>query len=230
MKRVFFHVFFISCVALMVTLGTWQIIRYYEQQHYNETIKKQIFGEPFVATDQHRLAVDDMELFKSIKIQGHILTDSYIELSPKVNAKGHIGKEYVFVFSSPDIDGRFILVNVGWMPSSYQFNPKDIFNIETSIKGYIRHSGKSNPFVPDNNSIQNQWYYVNSKEIGNYLGYDVATSYMISTSNPLIKGQSALQKLPLKHIDHFKYSITWFSLAVIFFIGYIYICVFIGKP
>ena len=110
-------------------------------------------------------------------------------------------------------DYGYLLVNRGFITDAGLKNLNEDTEV-LNITGMINFSSKKPYFIPNNNLQNNDWYYVNIKEIGEYLSLNLLNYYLIEENNlaePFPIGSQYNIDIPN---DHLQYAFTWFSLAL----------------
>ena len=85
----------------------------------------------------------------------------------KFNLKGESGYEIVLPMEM--INKKFIYVILGWIPfdSKDNFELDEVFkNSEIEIRGALIYSKDRKPLIPENDTIANTWYLLNTSENG----------------------------------------------------------------
>ena len=139
------------------------------------------------------------------------------------NLKGESGYEIVVPFKTTL--SKDVYVIIGWIP----FDKKDEIDLRfindealTKIEGSLIYSKKRKPLIPDNDISSNVWYLMNTEEM------DIVNK--LNTSNYLLKitdknyfPQILIEFEPTNITNnHLQYAGTWFLLALVNTIMYIY--------
>ena len=139
------------------------------------------------------------------------------------NLRGESGYEIVVPFKTTL--SKDVYVIIGWIP----FDKKDEIDLRfindealTKIEGSLIYSKKRKPLIPDNDISSNVWYLMNSEEM------DIVNN--LNTSNYLLKitdknyfPQILIEFEPTNITNnHLQYAGTWFLLALVNTIMYIY--------
>ena len=141
----------------------------------------------------------------------------------KSNLRGESGYEIVVPFKTTL--SKDVYVIIGWIP----FDKKDEIDLKfindealTKIEGSLIYSKKRKPLIPDNDISSNVWYLMNTEEM------DIVNK--LNTSNYLLKitdknyfPQILIEFEPTNITNnHLQYAGTWFLLALVNTIMYIY--------
>ena len=139
------------------------------------------------------------------------------------NLRGESGYEIVVPFKTTL--SKDVYVIIGWIP----FDKKDEIDLKfindeaiTKIEGSLIYSKKRKPLIPDNDISSNVWYLMNTEEM------DIVNK--LNTSNYLLKitdknyfPQILIEFEPTNITNnHLQYAGTWFLLALVNTIMYIY--------
>lgn len=139
------------------------------------------------------------------------------------NLRGESGYEIVVPFKTTL--SKDVYVIIGWIP----FDKKDEIDLRfiddealTKIEGSLIYSKKRKPLIPDNDISSNVWYLMNTEEM------DIVNK--LNTSNYLLKitdknyfPQILIEFEPTNITNnHLQYAGTWFLLALVNTIMYIY--------
>ena len=139
------------------------------------------------------------------------------------NLRGESGYEIVVPFKTTL--SKDVYVIIGWIP----FDKKDEIDLRfiddealTKIEGYLIYSKKRKPLIPDNDISSNVWYLMNSEEmdIVNNLN---SSNYLLKITDKNYFPQILIEFEPTKITNnHLQYAGTWFLLALVNTIMYIY--------
>ena len=139
------------------------------------------------------------------------------------NLKGESGYEIVVPFKTTL--SKDVYVIIGWIP----FDKKDKIDLKfiddsalTKIEGSLIYSKKRKPLIPDNDISSNVWYLMNSEEmdIVNNLN---SSNYLLKITDKNYFPQILIEFEPTNITNnHLQYAGTWFLLALVNTIMYIY--------
>ena len=139
------------------------------------------------------------------------------------NLKGESGYEIVVPFKT--MLSKDVYVIIGWIP----FDKKDEIDLKfiddsalTKIEGSLIYSKKRKPLIPDNDISSNVWYLMNSEEmdIVNNLN---SSNYLLKITDKNYFPQILIEFEPTNITNnHLQYAGTWFLLALVNTIMYIY--------
>jgi len=139
------------------------------------------------------------------------------------NLRGESGYEIVVPFKT--MLSKDVYVIIGWIP----FDKKDEIDLKfiddetlTKIEGTLIYSKKRKPLIPDNDVSSNVWYLMNSEEmdIVNNLN---SSNYLLKITDKNYFPQILIEFEPTNITNnHLQYAGTWFLLALVNTIMYIY--------
>ena len=139
------------------------------------------------------------------------------------NLRGESGYEIVVPFKTTL--SKDVYVIIGWIP----FDKKDEIDLKfiddealTKIEGSLIYSKKRKPLIPDNDISSNVWYLMNTEEmdIVNNLN---SSNYLLKITDKNYFPQILIEFEPTNITNnHLQYAGTWFLLALVNTIMYIY--------
>ena len=211
MKHKFLFTVFVSFfIIILLSLGTWQLVRLNWKIKLINQIESSLKNEPI------NLSNIPLKNYLKVKTKGSINYEYQIYLY-NLNEKGEPGFEVV---SPLTIDDKNYLLNRGWIPFDKK-NNKTINKVdENNIFGILKKQTKANIFKPKNDISGNYWFTLNRDDIFKFTGQKFSP-YIIYLSN---KNELPKPKMITSDIsnNHKKYAITWFSLAVSILLIYLY--------
>lgn len=213
----------IAALAMLLALGTWQVERLQWKlgliAERTERVNAPVIAPPQVRSDADLAGVE----FRHVTLTGHFLHDREMYLAAR-SLNDNLGFQVVTPFQGED--GVVTLVDRGWIPLDRK-NPatraEGQLQGTVTIDGLIRKPGRSSWFVPDNQTDQNVWFYVDIPPMAAHAGLANVRPYFVEAGkapNPggiPIGGQSRIE-LPNNHLS---YAITWYSLAIALVVIYL---------
>ncbi len=200
-------------VLVLVGLGTWQLQRLQWKTELLDTIHEQMAAPPLdlVAIDPRNL---DALAWRRVTIKGAFDHGKEMILLARTRNK-QAGAHVVTPFRADD--GRWLLVNRGWVPRAYEDPARRAQGQVAgalSLDGVTRVPPRPGGFTPDN--VPGQWYWIDIPAMAAAAG--VALLPFVVEAGPgdnpgglPIGGQTRVD-IPN---DHLGYAFTWFSLAAI---------------
>ena len=211
MKHKFLFTVFVSFfIIILLSLGTWQLVRLNWKIKLINQIESSLKNEPI------NLSNIPLKNYLKVKTKGSINYEYQIYLY-NLNEKGEPGFEVV---SPLTIDDKNYLLNRGWIPFDKK-NNKIINKVnENNIFGILKKQTKANIFKPKNDISGNYWFTLNRDDIFKFTGQKFSPYIIyLSNKNELPKPKKITSDISN---NHKKYAITWFSLAVSILLIYLY--------
>jgi surfeit locus 1 family protein len=213
-------VFGIPLFLLLIGLGTWQIQRLHWKEGLIAQIDARIHEAP-VPLPADAITPDDWS-FRPATAKGVFEHDKEIPVLAN-RGEGLLGYEIVTPLKMDD--GRYVLVDRGWVPQQYK-DPKTRqegqVTGEQTITGFLRLSDKKPWAVPANRPQDGLWLYADLPQMEGYLGLKTFPMFLQAdkTPNPggLPMGGQTRVELPNNHLQ---YVITWYALAVAFLVIFV---------
>ena len=211
MKHKFLFTVFVSFfIIVLISLGTWQLVRLNWKIQLINQIEASLKNKPV------NLTANNLKNYLRIKTTGSIDFEKQIYLY-NLNEKGKPGFEVV---SPLVVKNKNYLLNRGWIPFNMK-NNKIINRVdENNITGILRKQIKANRFKPKNDISKNYWFTLHRDDVFKFTGKNFSP-FIIYLSN---KNELPRPKLITANIsnNHKKYAITWFSLAISILLLYLY--------
>ena len=219
-KKFIFHSTFIAAVICLLILGYWQLQRLQwkndlissiELNYNSKTIDFPILND-----------ADNKYEYMQTHIEGKFMVKQSMFFF-RSNLRGESGYEIVVPFKTTL--SKDVYVIIGWIP----FDKKDEIDLKfiddsalTKIEGSLIYSKKRKPLIPDNDISSNVWYLMNSEEmdIVNNLN---SSNYLLKITDKNYFPQILIEFEPTNITNnHLQYAGTWFLLALVNTIMYIY--------
>ncbi len=216
--------FLLACIALLLSLGTWQVERLAWKQALLQTYAEEYARDPLQNRfDRYafpEIATKDPAMeYGSIRGQFH--HDLEILIGPRTH-EGKPGYHVLTPFSLAGGNGR-VLVNRGWVPLD-KADPATRLETQTegmkTLTGMARLPDKPNPFTPANDPANHTWYSVDPHDIAMAVNMpdfpDVV--FYAETQDPPLAGEYPLM-VPTRTFpknNHLQYALFWFAMAAIF--------------
>jgi surfeit locus 1 family protein len=139
-----------------------------------------------------------------------------------------IGGELLVVLRRPG--AKPILVDLGWMP--YEDFGRVELPPSLSISGFAQAPERANYFTPKDNPADHQFYLLDPARIGPALGVpDLAPFVLVAIGEPPARGwPEPAARLPRPPNDHLQYALTWFGLAGVLLVQFLYWCFKVYRP
>ena len=214
----------LSVVGLLIGLGTWQM----QRMVWKEALIAELATRdsqppvflPQVITDPKALE------FTPVRLSGLFLHDRELFLNARVY-NGEVGFHIITPFVLAD--GRTVLVNRGWVPSTRRAPETraagQIAGIVT-VEGRLRTGGWKgyDMFRPANSPEKNDWLWMDLPAMAARAGIDNAlpSIYIAAgvAENPGGLPIGGAARVNVRN-NHFGYAMTWFALAVALLVIYV---------
>ena len=211
MKHKFLFTVFVSfIIVVLISLGTWQLVRLNWKVELINQIETSLKDKPV------NLSNSTLKNYLRIETNGKINFKKQIYLY-NLNEKGVPGFE---VINPLIVNNQNYLLNRGWIPLDNRNNKKINEIDENNIIGILIKQKKANRFKPKNDILDNYWFTLDREDVFKFTGKKFSP-FIIYLSN---KNELPKPKLINANIsnNHKKYAITWFSLAISILLIYLY--------
>ncbi len=197
----------IGC-AILVSLGTWQVKRLAWKEAMLSEIDARIMAPVAVLPDR---LDPETDLFLPVQVTGTFGADRIRVL---VSQK-KVGAGYRII--SPFItQGRTIMVDRGVIPIAEELPA--VLSGEVTVSGNIHWPQEVDGYTPDPDEKRDIWFARDVDRMSAKLG----TEKILLILRDASPATPEITPLPVSRVgipnDHLAYAITWFSLAVIWFV------------
>lgn len=207
-------------LGLLLVLGTWQVQRLAWKEGLIATIESRIGSAPLPLAEIEAMHATGGDVdYQPVRAEGHFLHGG-----ERYFFATHEGQSGWYVYTPLELaDGRAILVNRGFVP----YDRKDPasraegqFAGEAAVTGLARNAldGKPSSLLPDNEPVQNIYYWKDLAGMANDAGLapETVLPFFIDAdeaANPggLPVGGVTLVSMPNNHLQ---YAVTWYGLAL----------------
>lgn len=193
-------------VAILASLGTWQLRRLAWKDAILADIETRIAADPVSIPD---VPDPERDRFLSVATRGEI-TDQ--EVHVLVSTKD-VGAAFRIIALFQTEDGRRLLLDRGIVPDEAKDAPRP--PVTATIRGNLHWPDETDAFTPDADRDSNLWYARDVDALSAELAAEPFLVVMRSTSEaappvtPLPVSTSGIPN------DHLQYAITWFGLALV---------------
>lgn len=217
-----FLFFSVVALAILVSLGTWQVKRLAWKEGLLATIHERIHTAPRPLADLERqfAKTHDVEYWP-VTAHGTFLNGS--ERHFLATWRGSSGFN-VYTPLKLD-DGRFLFVNRGFVPYDHKdpsTRPAGEVKGEVTITGLARNPLAEKPsfLVPDNNPAENIFYWKDIKAMAATAGLSTGATvlpFFVDAGNAPNPGGLPVGGVTYINLpnNHFQYALTWYGLAAI---------------
>lgn len=221
----------LAALAVLLSLGTWQLARRTWKEQLIETIKARIGADPIAlaVAMSHTRRGEDLE-YTPVRVHGRFIPDKamfYYAPDAKLGPGYHV---YMPLETS---GGELVIINRGYVPErealavrSRIAGPPDQ---PGEVVGLLRSPGAKGLFTPDNDFVHNLWYWRDINGMASHVRRDGHTTVMpffidaLSGSGPAAfgvgRGGATRLELPNRHLE---YAVTWYGLAGALIIVYLF--------
>lgn len=212
-------VLFLTALAVLLALGTWQVQRLHWKEGLLAAITERRTAPPadLAAIEALARAGEDVD-YRSLRVTGTFLNDK--ERHFFATYQGRTGY-YVYTPLRLD-DGRFLLVNRGFVTferKEPEMRKQGQLTGEQAVTGLARAklSGKPSWVVPDNDVAKNIFYWKDLDVMAKSAGLDpekLVPFFMDADATPNPGGMpiGGVTQFDLPN-SHLQYAVTWYGLA-----------------
>ncbi len=208
-------------LAILLTLGMWQLERKAWKEDLLAAIDARAFGQP-VSTPAESAwpnwspARDE---FRRVQLSGFFLHDLEIRLHGLTEERRGQPLQGFYVFTPLRLaDGAIVMVNRGFVPTALRDaarRPEGQPPGEVSVTGLLRNPEQRGWFVPPNNVARDEWFVRSLSDMAQARGLARVAPFYVDadkTPNPggWPRGGQTRINLPNNHLG---YALTWFGIA-----------------
>jgi len=123
-----------------------------------------------------------------------------------------------------------ILVDLGWVPDAAEGHVT--LPATLTLSGFAQVPERPNPFTPKDDVAHRQFFLLSPALIGAEIGMpDLAPFVLIAMGSPPARGwPEPAPNLPRPPNDHLQYALTWFGLAGVLLLQFLYWCFKVVRP
>lgn len=205
-RLIFLLVVGLAGLAVLLSLGAWQLQRMAWKQQILDTIDFRATAEP-VALPANPDPVDDK--YMPVRLVGDIAPG---ELHVLISTR-NMGPGYRVIVPFVTEDGRRILVDRGYIRTAAKDSARQTGQVE--LLGNLHWPDETDSYTPPADTAKNIWY---ARDVDAMAAALDTLPIMVVLSDHPINGSSIIP-MPIDTAsipnDHLQYAITWFSLALI---------------
>lgn len=195
-------------VALLVSLGLWQVRRMHWKEAILAAIEAQVAASP-VPLDTLRAPDRSHDLYRPVTVSGRTTGQEALVLSGR---KGEgAGFEVISAFETGA--GRRILIDRGFVPEAGRDGPRP--PVALTITGNLHWPDEADAFTPPPDPATGLWFARDVPAMAGALGTEPVMVVARAVEGPA----QGIQPVPVDPSaipsDHRQYAITWFSLAAV---------------
>jgi surfeit locus 1 family protein len=205
MRRIIWPILFgLGGVAILVSLGVWQVQRLAWKEGVLAEIEAEIAADPVPLPD-----APDKEAHGYLPVQATgVFGEDYLRVLVRQRGQG-AGYRVISPFET---GGRVILVDRGFMPTE---GVPPAHQGAVTVTGNLHWPEEVDGFTPDPDIARNIWYARDVAALSARLG----TEPVLIIARDLSVPDAPVTPLPVDTSgipnDHLNYAITWFSLATL---------------
>ena len=207
-------------LAILISLGTWQVKRLYWKENLLAAIEQRSHAEPAdLSTLETAIGSGEPIDYRTAHAAGRFLNDKERHFFATFN-----GQSGYYVYTPLEIgDGRYLFVNRGFVPYDQKepsTRPQSLIAGSQQVNGLARAklTEKPSSMVPENDEAANIFYWKDLDRMAASVGLPaekVLPFFLDADSTPvpggLPRGGVTVIDLPNSHLQ---YAITWYGLAL----------------
>jgi len=210
-------------VPILITagLGTWQLQRMTAKKDLLRLKKERMEASSLSISPAMLTDADRQELeYRHVRIEGRFDHSHEMLVGPRMHGET-LGYHLLTPFNCND--GSIVIVNRGWIPAALK-DPKARVAFTMSgpvcVTGVVRRPGQPSRFVPPNDPVKGDWYYISPSEMGRTVGL-MSDPLIVEVVGRVQDKVYPVPRDPLEVVgeyvmpyDHRNYAITWYTLCV----------------
>jgi surfeit locus 1 family protein len=209
--------FTIASLAILISLGVWQLQRKAWKEGLIATLDAQIRAEPLPLTPPSEwpsLNRTNSE-FRRVTLRAEAIADAKpVYLYTGASAlRSDVKQPGYFVFAPARLpDGQIVVVNRGYVPVDRKTEPPAG---TINLTGYVRWPETPGWFVSEQSTDGDIWFVRDPAAMAKHRGWGTVAPFYIDQEAPVPPaGFPKPGPLAIKlRNDHLGYAITWFGLA-----------------
>lgn len=220
--------FTLICVAILVSLGTWQYKRLQWKTNLLAQIEQAANAAPltsFAEADDILKAGAPLD-FRRIELDGRFVVPTVNGGQPFHLMRSN-GKRYYWRLYQPYRDGTGLgfVATQTFDDGQKDTAPQGLSGVHKVI-GYVRIVQSPNKFTPKSSAQKNRWFAFNAlPQTDNWhdaiVGEKIRTGYFVDAVLDAKSGASLPVKIPEIPNNHFDYMLTWYSFVIILSVIYL---------
>ena len=204
MKKIFFNIFSILIIFLLLSLGTWQLVRLQWKQELILEIKK--------STNQKARVFQSAsnKNFQKVKLEGKLLKQNYFIY--RLSEKGKYGFDLLSILQLDS--SNLILIKRGWtrkIDNTMKLNNTEERSVFEGVLYPLKEKGL---FTPDNSPKENFLYYFDKQKFEYELNNKFYPYILVQDKKDLKFSNLENKQIVTISNNHLQYAVTWFVLAI----------------
>lgn len=213
----------VAGVALLVSLGVWQVHRLAWKRDLIERVEQRVHATPVAppGREQWPLVDRDNSEYLRVAVQGRFLHDR----ETHVQAVTERGGGFWVLTPFETVDGFTVLINRGFVPPPQRdpaTRPQGQIEGTTTVTGLLRLSEPGGGYLRTNQPAEDRWFSRDVAAIAAARGLNDVAPYFIDAeaSSPEVSGApvGGLTVIAFSN-NHLQYALTWFALALMLAAG-----------
>ncbi len=214
-KRMILPLLFgIGGIAVLLSLGTWQVQRLNWKQDLLAQIEARIAADPVALPD-----VADKAIHNRLSVTAEVTLigpEAHVLTSQKFKGPG-----YLLQVPAQTATGRVIVLDMGFILQEFKDDIRPTGPL--TIVGNMLWPNEVDGFTPDPNLEKNIWFARDAARLHAHFGLSAPSDNgapFIVAVRQITGGDYPSEPIAIGHAipnDHLGYAITWFSLALVWF-------------
>ena len=196
-------------VAILISLGVWQMQRLTWKQAILSDIDNRILAAPVALPRSIDPASDK---YLPVTVTGILTGDNLRVLA----SRKHIGAGYRIISTLETDDRRRVMVDRGFVP--VQSDWRDAESSKVEVTGNLHWPDELNSSTPEPDIVDNIWF---ARDVPT-MSAALKTEPVLIIARNMTVTDPDLTPLPVDSAgipnDHLQYAITWFSLALVWLV------------
>ncbi|SCY89009.1 SURF1 family protein [Microvirga guangxiensis] len=210
-------------LAILLSLGTWQMQRKAWKESLIQQIETRAYGEPGAILPESEWARwhADQDEFRKVRVTGTFLHDLEAHvygLAPGTRQGAPIQGYYILT-PLRLATGGIVMINRGFVPTDLKnpaTRPQSQPSGQVTVTGLVRAPEARNIFTPNDDLARNLWFARNPQAIAAARGLESVAPFLIdadATPNPGGWPRGGQTPLTLPN-NHLQYAVTWYGIAL----------------
>jgi cytochrome oxidase assembly protein ShyY1 len=232
-RRPAFGLFTLAMVAVLVSLGVWQLQRRAEKHRLIAALDERLGSKPAALPQPGAWAAlsPDKDEFRRVTFAATFapLPDAMVYSSGSA-VRDDISGPGAWAFLPARLaSGEIVVVNAGFVQNTMQdraqqdrATPRLVTGQPVTLTGYMRFAEGEGLFTPAENAGKRLWFARDVPAMARALGWGPVAPFYIDLEAPV--PDSGIPKPGPLHVhlkdDHLQYAITWFGLAAVVVIAF----------
>lgn len=195
-------------IAILLSLGTWQVRRMYWKEALLAAIDARIHDAP---ADVATVGPPDEagQRYRPVRASGRTTGDEILVVTGSRDA----GAGYEVIDAFVTDSGRRILLDRGFIPEALRTRPRPPAALQ--VTGNLDWPHEADSYTPAPDLKENIWFARDVQAMAGYL----KTEPLMIVARTSDGGDPSIRPVPVDTSgipdDHLQYAITWFSLAAV---------------